>query len=104
MKLSQAQLGERAGIQASAISHFETGARKPSYRSLRKLANALGVTTDFLLGRVDERTGSSDQVDQIYRDVLRLSAEDQDLAAQFIERLARQSESKKGEPDEEAED
>lgn len=104
MKLSQAQLGEKAGIQASAISHFETGARKPSFRSLRRLANALGVTTDFLLGRVSERTGIADEADQLYRDLLRLSSEDKELAAQFIERLAQRSTSKKGEPDEEAED
>ena len=41
-------------MPASSIAHFETGTRKPSFDSLRRLANALEMTTDYLLGRVDE--------------------------------------------------
>ena len=51
---SQGDLGQKAGMPGSSIAHFETGARKPSFDSLRRLANALEVTTDYLLGRVDE--------------------------------------------------
>lgn len=91
LKLSQAQLAERAGLQASAISHFETGARRPSFRSLRKLAVALGVTTDYLLGRTEARTESADTVDAIARDIRMLSAEDLELTEQFVARLRRAS-------------
>lgn len=49
-KVSQAELGAKANIPASSISHFEAGSRKPSFESLRRLATALEVTTDFLLG------------------------------------------------------
>ena len=52
--LSQGELAKRAGFQASAISHFETGSRKPSFDNLRRLADALEVTTDYLLGRVTD--------------------------------------------------
>ena len=38
----------RTGLQPSAISHFEGGARKPSFEHLRRLAPALEVATDFL--------------------------------------------------------
>ena len=40
-------------MPASSIAHFETGTRKPSFESLRRLAIALEITTDYLLGRVD---------------------------------------------------
>jgi len=48
---SQAQLARYAGLEPSAISHFETGRRTPSIANLIKLADALTVTTDTLLGR-----------------------------------------------------
>lgn len=54
MKLSQEGLAERAGMKGAAISLFETGARRPSFDNLRKLADALSVTADFLLGRTDD--------------------------------------------------
>src|SRR5690606_10858354 len=65
--LNQAELAKASGLQASAISHFETGSRKPSFDNLRKLADALSVTTDFLLGRTDEIDGSVGNA-RIHRD------------------------------------
>jgi len=52
--LSQAELGQKAGLQPSAISHFESRRRSPSFDNLRRLADALSVTLDFLLGRESE--------------------------------------------------
>src|SRR5437870_8712057 len=52
--LSQSELAEKANLQPSAISHFETGRRAPSFDNLKALSEALQVTTDYLLGRVDE--------------------------------------------------
>ena len=49
--LSQGDLARRTGLQPAAISHFETGERKPSFDNLIKLADALGVSMDFLFGR-----------------------------------------------------
>lgn len=51
---TQMELAERAGLKQSAISHFETGARKPSFDNLRLVADSLDVATDYLLGRIDE--------------------------------------------------
>ena len=50
-ELTQAELGARAGIAAASVSHFETGQRVPSLDSLVKLADALQVPVDDLLGR-----------------------------------------------------
>jgi transcriptional regulator with XRE-family HTH domain len=50
--LTQVELGSRAAIAAASISHFETGQRIPSLDSLIRLADALDVSVDALLGRV----------------------------------------------------
>ncbi len=49
--LNQTELAHKTSLQPSAISHFESGSRKPSFDNLIKLADALEVTTDYLLGR-----------------------------------------------------
>lgn len=49
--LNQSELAEMAQIPASSISHFEAGTREPAIGTLVRLANALKVTTDKLLGR-----------------------------------------------------
>ena len=53
--LTQLELAERAGLTPVQISHFETGV-KPSASAvtLIKLAHALSVTVDYLLGRTDD--------------------------------------------------
>ena len=52
--LTQAELAEKTGLPPSSISHFESGPRKPSFDNLRRLAAALNVTTDYLLGRTND--------------------------------------------------
>ena len=91
--LSQIDLATKAGIRPSAISHFEGGARKPSFENLRKLALALDVRTDYLLGLVDE-VYETIGVDPLYRDVDKLSGDDRDLAKEFLQMLAKRT--KKG--------
>lgn len=94
-KWSQSELGEKAGLPSSSIAHFETGARKPSFDTLRKLANALEVTTDYLLGRVDA-PGLAEAGDPLYRDVGKLTGHDRELAKDFLKMLADRSQDKRG--------
>jgi transcriptional regulator with XRE-family HTH domain len=54
-RLSQAELAEKARIPVAMISHFETGVRgNASADNLVKLANALAVSIDYLMGRTDD--------------------------------------------------
>ena len=46
---SQAELARRIGISASAVGMYEQGRREPSLGLLVRLAQELGVTTDYLL-------------------------------------------------------
>ena len=48
------QLSKVAGINESQISHFETDKREPSAGNIRKLATALDITADYLLGLSNE--------------------------------------------------
>ena len=90
-RLNQAELAARAGLQPAAISHFESGQRRPSFENLRRLSDALEVTTDFLLGRVDEATAVGRQGDRLHRNFSALSADYQAIADQFVEMLAQRS-------------
>ena len=49
--LTQHQLGIMADLSGQWICHFESGRRRPNIDNLVKLASALGVSTDWLLGR-----------------------------------------------------
>lgn len=52
--MTQAELARRCRCAPSAISHWETGKRAPDCANLAKLAVALGVTSDYLLGLAGE--------------------------------------------------
>jgi transcriptional regulator with XRE-family HTH domain len=86
-QMSQAALARDSGLPPSSIAHFEAGTRKPSFDSLRKLANALSVTTDFLLGRTDNPEGAA-EADPLYRDMQKLNDENRRQAADFMRFLA----------------
>lgn len=44
-------VAEISGLSAAHISHFERGTRLPTITNLVRLADALEVSTDWLLGR-----------------------------------------------------
>lgn len=98
-KLSQADLAERTGLQPSAISHFETGRRAPSFDNLRKLADALEVSTDYLLGR-EVAPAAGPLYDSLFRHAGKISTEALESLTRIAEQLAQkdQKEKRKGKP------
>ena len=54
LRWTQDDLARVAGLQCTAISHFETGGRTPSLPNFVKLAKALRVSSDWLLGLSDD--------------------------------------------------
>ena len=68
-QLDQTGLAKRAGLSKSVISAFERGARLPSFENLPKLADALDVTADYLLGRVENTDDHAMKPVQMYRDL-----------------------------------
>lgn len=51
--MTQRELAKAVGITASAITQYETGARKPDIVTLKKLAAALHCTADQLLEPIE---------------------------------------------------
>lgn len=94
---NQAQLAAAAKLPPSSIAHFESGSRKPSFENLGRLANALEVTTDFLLGRVDHHEVARD-ADPLFRDAAKLSGQDRELAKDFLKMLAERHDAKQRKP------
>ncbi|MDR9750081.1 helix-turn-helix transcriptional regulator [Pseudomonas sp. SZMC_28357] len=91
--LNQAELAKNAGMQPSAISHFETGTRKPSFDNLRILADSLDVTTDYLLGRVEEFKDLAG-ADRLHRHYESLDGSDRKMADDLITMLAKRAQEK----------
>lgn len=56
--LLQEELAARAGISRGEVGHLERGRRKPTLRTLRRLAGALEIEPAGLLAPEDEETGS----------------------------------------------
>jgi len=52
-KLSQAELGKLSGINGDIIGKYERDEMKPSIETAKKLADALAVSLDYLVGDGD---------------------------------------------------
>ncbi len=81
-ELSQSDLARIAGLQPSAIAHFEADRRKPSFDNVRALAQALKVPADYLLG-------SSSQATTAFRNEDKLSAGDRDHIQGIIDMMVK---------------
>lgn len=90
---SQGDLAERAGFQPSAISHFESGRRAPSFDNLKRLADVLTVSTDYLLGRAQDLKGAAAAtgpvIARIFRNAEKLTQEDLATIEDLAEVLAK---------------
>ncbi|MDI7175204.1 MULTISPECIES: helix-turn-helix domain-containing protein [Leptospira] len=69
-KMSQEELGQLTDLNYNHIGRYERGDSRPSADKLKALAEALGVTTDYLL------SGNEDNV-------TRVNLEDQELLEMF---------------------
>lgn len=58
---SQSSLARAVGSSQSAISQIEAGERNPSYEMLRQIAEALGVSTPYLVGAEVEQLKPEEQ-------------------------------------------
>ena len=86
--LSQTELAKKSGLQPSTVSHFETGRRAPSFDNLKRLADTLEVTTDFLVGREIDPTTSGPTLQSIFRNAQEMTDDDRQKLAEFAEFLA----------------
>lgn len=83
---SQADLASHAGLQQSAVSHYENGARRPSFANLRKLATALEVSTDYLVGHAPR---SQQREDDLVSQLSQLRPAERKLVRSLVAALVR---------------
>jgi len=86
-RLTQAELAKKSDLPPGAISHFETGFRFPTAQTLLKLANALEISTDYLLGREQEPRTAGPRVQAIFRMASDMSPDALDALESFAEHL-----------------
>jgi len=92
---TQTQLAKKAELTPAAISQFESGARKPSFDALSRLAEALRVTTDYLLGKKEldyEDLLTDPRVSVMFRGMMELSESDKEAMLEFYEFLKNRKE------------
>ncbi len=93
---TQEQLARESGITAAVISHFETGTRQQaSADNLVKLATALSISVDYLLGRTHQMELRDDRVQATFRRLSDASADTIDQAVRVVEALLEREDPKK---------
>ena len=55
-ELTQRELSEMSGVTEAAMSRYMRGERQPRAEVVANMATALGVTSDYLLGREEDRS------------------------------------------------
>ena len=83
-----------ASLPQSTVSLFESGGRKPSFENLRRLADALMVSVDYLLGRVDDFEGTAGTATALYRGFERLDDQGKKVVQDMIDALAKKAAAK----------
>lgn len=96
-ELTQSELAKKANLATSCIAMIESGKREPSAHTVVSLANALNVTTDYLLGLEDDfgvrtSTPMSDDITAEEKEMIKkirtLRKESRVLVKQMIDTLA----------------
>lgn len=53
-KLRQEDIANKLGIARTTYAMYEQNSREPDFETLQKLADLFGVSTDYLLGRIND--------------------------------------------------
>lgn len=76
--VSQSELAKRTGLTTAAISRYITGKRQPRGFVVAQIAEAIGVTTDELLGLPSNQSSLSSAVSLVARNPQALSPEERE--------------------------
>ena len=68
--LSQRQAAKALGLSQALLSHYETDAREPKLDFVVKVSDYYAVTTDFILGRTDERGDGASRLADSLSDIV----------------------------------
>ena len=94
LKMSQDDLAKKVGTSAPIIGRYERDEIKPSIETAKKIADALGVTVDYLLGGSANMVMDKKLMKRI-EDIEALPAEDKDKVYCFIDMAITHNKTKK---------
>lgn len=75
INLNQKELAEKCGITEATLSRYENDLREPKSEIVVRMADALNVTTDYLLGRTNEKTFTVKDEKSIQKDLKQIMEE-----------------------------
>ena len=55
--MTQKEVAQKVGVARSTYALYETGERSPDVEVVKKLAEVLGVSGDYLIGNIKTRSG-----------------------------------------------
>ena len=67
--LNQNELAELCGVSPSSVSQWESGEKRPRRDNLKKLADVLGVSVEYLLG--NEKNPVQIDMDRVDKELLK---------------------------------
>ena len=91
--LTKKEVAEQLNIDQTTYGKYELSKRQPDYDTLQKLATFFDVSTDFLLGRTDERQNGNinnhenvlpPEAKVLFRDVKKLTPEQLELVQKLV--------------------
>ena len=91
--LTQDEVSRNTGISRGSLAGYETGARKPKYESLKKLADYYGVTVEYILGRDESEQKVEENLDKqiLFNTIKGMNDDEARQARAVIEALIRTS-------------
>jgi transcriptional regulator with XRE-family HTH domain len=88
-KLSQIELAKITGISRDAISKYERGDVSPSVEYAKRIAEALGVSLDYLVSNDDQEEVLDNQAVKRIKDIQSLPTDEQDKVFSVLDALVR---------------
>ena len=90
LKLTQTELAKETNLTSAAISQFESGTRKPSFKTLLNLSDALKVTSDYLLGKAEKIYNdllTDPKINAMLKGMMKFTEKDKETLYKFYEFL-----------------
>ena len=97
LNLSQKELAEKTGITEASLSRYENNLREPKAEIITRISEVLGCSTDYLLGRTDNKKDYTKSASNLGNDIYKYSAY-KEVEEKIMERLIDESVITKGEP------
>lgn len=97
-KLRQSDVADMIGVGRTTYTNYEIGVSEPDIETINKLAEFFEVSTDYLLGRTDERNPGTSHNDWppeakvLFRDVRKLTPEQLELVTKLVKEFINEDE------------